>query len=171
MNFEQQGGRHHKDRKGKKPHHRRHQRGGENGTYKLVIEEDKDPYFVNINGEPVSDSDKTLLETYVQSIENKLSNINENITDLIFIIDGTNVTDNSTPKQPINTLNEEKKENLNIIKESQPTTTTGGVPTKIRIGNKVYQLYVKMDGEFVTIKRAMAMVAAKKKKKAASKRK
>lgn len=48
---------------------------------------------------------------------------------------------------------------------SLPSSQEGGMPTKIRICNKMYTLYVKMGGEFVTIKRAMAMEKAKAKKK------
>lgn len=65
-----------------------------------------------------------------------------------------------------NDLNNVKKDYNNSadVVPAHPleTTSAGGMPSKIRIGNKMYTLYVKMHGEFVTIKRAMAM--AKKKK-------
>lgn len=40
----------------------------------------------------------------------------------------------------------------------------GGAPTKIHIGKKAYTIYVKMNGEFVTVKQAMAAIAKKAKK-------
>lgn len=54
---------------------------------------------------------------------------------------------------------------LQDVRKDPTVPTAGGMPSKIRIGKKMYTLYVKMGGEFVTIKRAMAMEKAKAKKK------
>lgn len=77
------------------------------------------------------------------------------------------MTESSTPTS--NSYEEQQQEQGQTLSVPEPVPVTpGGFPTKIRIGKKDYLLYVKMDNEVVTVKRALA--AEKKKKAAASKK-